>query len=671
MEPSAEQRKVLAAIADTFVAPLTATEIDQLNDRYAASDSTDYAHYSGATAQPFTVELIQQLRPEKQQQLYMVLNVLATKAGTFALTGHMKKFTEIPQHDREKILLRWRDSKLPPLNLLFKTFSVLCIHSVYRNPDCVAFGPMGYTSSHEEPTAMETLPERLPMLDTVPSTVDVIVVGSGAGGGVCAAELSKAGYSVLVLEKGKYYHESEFVLNERTGFINLLDEAGFLITEDGKAQVLAGSTFGGGTAINWCASLKPQHFVREEWAYKFGLKHFISPEFESDLNRVYDRIGATTSGIKHNRPNQLLLEGCQKLGYHVADVPQNTSGRSHECNFCFYGCKHGVKNSTTNTWLRDASANGAQFLDQTQVTRVLVENKKAVGVECVRDNQRFEIRAQRVVVAGGTVNTPGLLKRSGLTNKHIGRHLRLHPATCVYGVFDTPINMHEGSILTTVSNVADNSSADGYGAKIEVPCQHAASFLALMPWRGSLAHKQMALKYRHVMPLVVIGRDKDSKGEVYDNARGEPCVTFHLSRHDRKTMVTGMDRAINILVASGAREIYTLQYGIEPFVFHSQEESRIDNPRFIQWRQDVARYGLPGNGISGIFSAHQMGTCRLGISPKASATQPTGETWEVKDLYVADASLFPSASGVNPMVTIEAVALHVATGIAQKKKSKL
>ena len=184
MELGVEQRRVLAAIADTFVAPLTAAEINQLDSKYAASDATKYAQQSGIAAQSFAVELIQGLRPEKQQQLHIILSVLATKTGTLALTGHWMKFIDILRPEREKILLRWRDSTLPPLNLLFKTFSVLCIHSFYRNPDCVAFTPMGYTAIHEEEAIDKTaFPERLPMLEAVPSSVDVIVVGSGAGGG--------------------------------------------------------------------------------------------------------------------------------------------------------------------------------------------------------------------------------------------------------------------------------------------------------------------------------------------------------------------------------------------------------------------------------------------------------------------------------------------------------
>lgn len=142
----------------------------------------------------------------------------------------------------------------------------------------------------------------------------------------------------------------------------------------------------------------------------------------------------------------------RELGYHIADIPQNTDGKQHTCGWCFAGCKDGVKNGTMNTWLRDAYAHGAKFLDRTKVQRVLVENGKAVGVECVVHYKHpVKVRAKQVVVAAGSLQTPGVLLRSGLTNKNIGRHLHVHPCCITLGFFDHDMDMFNGSIMTAVS----------------------------------------------------------------------------------------------------------------------------------------------------------------------------------------------------------------------------
>jgi choline dehydrogenase-like flavoprotein len=139
-------------------------------------------------------------------------------------------------------------------------------------------------------------------------------------------------------------------------------------------------------------------------------------------------------------------------------------------------------------------------------------------------------------------------------------------------------------------------------------------------------------------------------------------VDYNFSASDRQSITAGIDRSLNTLVAAGAREVLTGHFGVEPCSFNDNEESRVDNPRYVAWKQQVINYGFPKEG-AGVFSAQQMGSNHTGVSPKTSVTKPIGETWEVKNLFVADASVFPTASGVNPMVTTETIALHIADSI--------
>lgn len=322
-----------------------------------------------------------------------------------------------------------------------------------------------------------------------------------------------------------------------------------------------------------------------------------------------------------------------------------------------------------NTWLRDANQHNAKFLVKTKVNKVITKNGKAAGVECVVNyDRKVNIKANQVVVSAGSLQSPGVLIRSGLKNKNIGRNLRLHPCSITFGFFDREIRTFQGSIMTAVSGVAESVDNDGYGAKLEVPCLHPGSFSTVLPWRGAAAHKELMMRYDRCAPILILSRDKDSTGVVRYDDKDNAIVDFNLSSRDRKSLLAGIDRSLNILVAAGAREVHTGQFGVDPFIFKDSEESRVDNPRFVAWKQQVIKYGFPQEG-AGVFCAHQMGSNRMGISSKTSVVKPTGETWEVKDLYVADASVFPTASGVNPMVTTEAIALHIADCILNKNSN--
>ncbi|KAI8139041.1 hypothetical protein BJV82DRAFT_695995 [Fennellomyces sp. T-0311] len=658
MEFTDTQTKVLAAIADTIVAPLTEQEEAAIsNDGHStaliqAAELSTYAKYSGSSDITSIINKLRNLPSEKKKLLQDVLDALSTMEGTSVLTGQDKKFVDLTRSEREAILLNWKSSSEPPLVALYKAFTSILLYSIYSRLCCPAYLAMGYEGCdpvRSRPNYQSTNPtKRLPMLSReellqIPR-FDTIIVGSGAGGGVCAAELAAAGQTVLVIEKGRYYHESEFQLNEEAGS-KLMDSGGPIASENGN--------------------FNPSHATRQKWSEISGISYFTSLQFETDLQRVYDRIGASTSGINRNKQNQYVFEGCRKLGYDVADAPQNTSGLPHECNWCFYGCRDGVKNGTINTWLADAHEHGAKLLDQSEVTQVIIQDGKAIGVDCVVHGNSNSIRiyADRVVVSAGSMRTPSLLLNSGLSNRHIGSNLRIHPGTYVFGVFDEPINMHQGAISSKVADIGSDTLIEPVGI-------HAGLLHALLPWRGVVHHKQFVLKYRHVMSLFVTVSDNESSGYVKPDDDGGLSFDYILSQCDRERLQIGLDKAVQLLCSVGAREIHTMQLNVEPLVFAKDEEISLDHPCFINWREQVRRHGLPDFGVSMFPSVHPMGSCRLGHSPEVSATAATGETWEVKDLYVADTSLFPLPSGVNPMVTAEAVSLNVARNIIKSTKAR-
>ncbi|OAD06970.1 hypothetical protein MUCCIDRAFT_138449 [Mucor lusitanicus CBS 277.49] len=678
---------MLGAIFDTVIAQLTPEEeqaikqkIQGKEDVYQVSvDQVAAISQLSATSLQIPSVVVDffstHVAPEKRADLLRVLDILATRPGSFLLTGHWTPLPQLTRQQREDIMLKWKNSSLPSLRNLFKILSNLCLYNAYSRTHSPLIDSIGHNAANGDaffenhPDYSPVEHERIPMMQTEEATrgdpleFDVVVVGSGAGGGVAACELAKAGYSVLVIEKGKYYHQSEMVHEEETCYTNMYDGGTSTTSTSGSIQCLSGATLGGGTALNYLVSLKPQHFVREEWA-KQGLDYFASTQFSRDLDKVFDRIGASQDNILETKTNGKFEQGCHELGYPIEKVFVNTGGKAHHCSRCMMGCKSGIKNSTANTWLLDALHHGARFLDRTLVTRVVTNDRggtKAIGVECqIHDAQQpVFIRAKKVIVACGALRTPGLLKASGLSNGNIGKHLRLQPIMFGFGFFDEAMRQMDGPLISRVCNASDDCHGDQYGAKIEEGLMLPGGLASKVPWYGAAKHKELMLRHKSVASFVNVVRDKDSVGVVtFDPASATPVYEYALSKHDAKSLTICIQRNMRILAAAGARELYTSQANVEGFAFNDDEASSADNPRFNRWLDKVGKAGISAVSTP-LVSVHQLGSCRMGTTPKSSVVQPTGETWECKNIYIADGSVFPTAVGVNPMVTIEAIALHV------------
>ncbi|CAO3649801.1 unnamed protein product [Mucor hiemalis] len=612
------QRETLLAITDTFVARLSDEEEEQLianilkrpNNCYSREQLQAYAKTDSSSLNiidRIEKRLLETLDTKKISDFAMLLTLLSYRPSSILFTGTWTLFKDLKRSDREKILVGWRKSSLATFSKqLYNAFMGLSMLESYIPLDSQLYERSvypgiegGHSYFKKQPDYTEVRHERLHMLTTEEAKtikkVDVIIVGSGAGGGTTAAELAKTGLSVLVIEKGKYFHEDDMVPdNDAYAFKNLYNNGGTSPNAANTINFISGSNFGGGTTINYLASIGPQEYVKKQWARK-GLPYFTSQEFEDDINTVCERIGASKENIKHSGQNKKLLDGCSKLGYHTTEIPQNTSGRPHHCGKCYTGCSSGIKNSTTNTWLKDAASHGAQFLDSTQVTRVLVKNGKAFGVACKVHGSEKEERfyANAVVVSGGALHTPGILLNSGLTNPNIGKDLRLHLSVLVIGLYDDVINPTEGSLLTAVCDGFDNFDGTSYGFKVECFNSGFGFFACMVPFEGSAKHKETVLKHRNAVTTFGMTRDKDSHATVKYDAFNKVDIDFNISKRDGNSLVESLVQMARIQVAAGARELHCVQHRSAPFVFNDDEESRVDNPRFLEWIKELYKLGPP------------------------------------------------------------------------------
>lgn len=309
------------------------------------------------------------------------------------------------------------------------------------------------------------------------------------------------------------------------------------------------------------------------------------------------------------------------------------------------------------TWLADASAAGARLIVGTRVACVLVSGGVARGtVGATADGHELQIDARAVIAACGATHTPALLRRSGLRNENVGRHLRLHPAAAVLGVFDEELKPWEG-VMQALYSDQFRDLHDGYGLKFETAAQHPHLLVPFGPWRSARQHFELVEAMSHTTPIGVLLRDRDG-GKVRVGRDGEPVVRYRLSKFDAGHLRTGLDGAAQVLEAAGARRIFSSHsqwVGYQPGCAGSRAQFMSD--------ADAAGYG---SGQCVLNSFHIMGSARMGGSPASSACDPTAQTWEVRNLYVLDGSSFPTASGVNPQISIQAIAHMSARGLASE-----
>ncbi|KAI8084498.1 uncharacterized protein BX664DRAFT_299821 [Halteromyces radiatus] len=691
-----KQAVALRAIMDTFVAPLDDNEsLSLVQDAHqsnnnslmeggtgnidlsamAATSATDLDDMLEVTLHYMTKSIL----PHVHQHILSTLRLLSSSLGSAYLTGHRRPFYHLSRPQREQVLLKWKVAKSAQQRQLYRFLSILALYTSYGQSDILR-AATGYAHVHhntsssssllkEDPYGMATKPYHMVALDEAKALqskkFDVIIVGSGAGAGVIAAQVASVGETVLVIEKGKYYREDEYDSDDISGFAKMYDGDGVQFNKNGSIGIMAASTFGGGTAVSWGVALKPSPSLLNEWSEATD-DLFDAKTFNRDLITVSQRMGVSTN-TNHNNANMILKKGCMQLGVSNSDCPNDSRNVNHICKVCYAGCNEGGQQRTANSWLRDAEVYGARFLDQTEVTKVLTQNGRAMGVVCLTRNTPLTFISRAVVVAAGSLHTPLLLRRSGLKNKHIGAHLRLHPSTGVLGVYDKQQNVDQAAMSTVMSHVSSRSGYGHHGARIYIPPSNPIRTSIMYPWRGALQHKQFMAKYPRAVAFEIHTSDIDSENTVVEE-KGRMTVTSKLSKRDEQSLMDGVVRAFRILAVTGARELHHSQSDIEPFHFDQdvQGVDAVKNPKFNTWLNRIRQNGFP----DGLFTTQQLGSCRMGKNPQSSVAKVTGETWEIENLYIGDGSLFITASGVNPMLTIETLAYGISRHIINRLENR-
>jgi long-chain-alcohol oxidase len=645
---SRRQRLALEAICDTFCPPANGTPgAGELGVADALLDAVS-------------------LNPRKAErsQFQQLLAIWDSKPVT-ALLGHggWERFSELSSSERERVLLAWSESRLPQRRAAFQAlrkgsllfYWALPSRDGSPNPawDAVGYpGPLGRRDD-APPRPLKPLE---PRKDTT-LECDVVVVGSGAGGGPVAGVLTEAGLDVVLVETGGYYDDADFDGSELTALTGFYAGAP-TASKDESIGLIAGSCLGGGTVVNYTSSFRTPGPIREEWA-ALGVPAFATPEFDASLDAVAERLGVNQEHSEPGVRDRLLQDGAQKLGWSSGSQPRNVRGcaQGRECGYCGLGCRVGAKMSTTKTWLADAHDRGGRLVVRTKVDRVLVEGGRARGIEGrTAAGHRLVVRSRAVVAACGAIQTPALLKRSGLQNANIGHNLKVHPVAAVFGVFDAEVNGWEGTLQARYVD-EHMDLRDGYGVLYETGPLHPHLLVPTSPWRGRREHLKLMQAMSHTCPVGVILRDRDG-GLVKVGRDGEPVVRYALSEFDRGNVRHGIEGAAKLLEAAGAERIYSSHAK-----WVAYEPGRDGD--CVRFMADADACGYDAGRIQ-MLGFHLQGTARMGSSPSTAVCDPTGQTWDVRDLYVCDGSAFPTAVGVNPHFSIQSVAHMNARQLAER-----
>jgi len=494
---------------------------------------------------------------------------------------------------------------------------------------------------------------------------DVLIIGTGAGGGMTAEVLAKAGLDVLMVEEGALRSSRDFRLLEAKAYPELYQEAASRKTADKAINILQGRTVGGGTTVNWTSAFRTPPDTLAWWAERYGL-HGLSPQAMAPwFDMAEARLGIADWLADPNPNNSVLEQGCQVLGLKHGRIRRNVRG-CWNLGYCGMGCATNAKQSMLITTIPGALQHKAALLSRARVDRLLVadDNKSLQGAEgslLAADGhglsgRRFHIRARHVVLAAGAIGSPAILLRSRLGGEHVGKRTFLHPVVISGAIMPQRIEAFNGAPQTVYSDHFMHTQAlDGpLGYKLEVPPVHpllmGVTLSGFGP--GTAAMMQQLPHLQVILALLRDGFHPDSQGgQVRLRVDGSPELDYPLN----DVLWDGVRRSwltmAELQFAAGARQVQILH-----------EEAGLQS----SWkaaREHILQLALKPL-LARVVSAHVMGGMAMSSRPEEGEVDEYGRHWQLPNLSVIDGSVFPTSIGANPQLSIYAFALRAAHQLA-------
>ncbi len=484
---------------------------------------------------------------------------------------------------------------------------------------------------------------------------DVTVIGSGAGGAVVAKELAELGYKVIIIEEGRYFTSSDFNLNPMESTLNMYRQAGQSFALGTPIFILPlGCTVGGTTTINSGTCLRMPHRVLKRWQLAYGLSDIEDTELELLYKTVEEFLFVKPADPDTAGKNaQIFLGAAQKMGLSGGWLPRNAK----DCEgygVCVFGCPSDSKQSMNVSYIPAALAAGAMLLSRCRAESIIIKEGAAAGVLATaldRPPREIKIHSRIVVLAAGSIYSPYLLLKQKICNSsgQVGRNLHIHPCVSTVAELDQHLGNPKG---IPQSSYIDEFAADGIileGGTMP-PGVHSMS----LPVSGR-KHREHMNSYPNTGIFGGMISETESGGivSISKALKESPLIRYQFRGTDLEKTRFAASLMARIWFAAGAKKVYTPIAG-----FHEITTA--------QHLAALERARLKPSDFGGLTAYHPMGSCRMGSDAQHSVVKSSGETWDVERLYIADGSIIPTSLGVNPQLTIMALALRAAGMIDER-----
>jgi len=447
---------------------------------------------------------------------------------------------------------------------------------------------------------------------------DYIVVGAGTAGGILAHNLVKAGAKCLLLEAGKYMTKETFPTAEADASAQMYWGGGIEFSEDARMAFLRGKLVGGGSVVNQALMDRFDDVAINDWRDESGIDYFSRETLDPLYEKAENMIALHTFKAEERTRNaELFVEGCEKSGYewHFLRRAQKDCAFSkyNDCIACLGGCHRDSKQSSLVTYIREAEKEGLKIFADTTI-EIVQSTTDGVKLFGVKDGQVVSFATKNVILAGGAFGTTSLLLKSGFKKQipSIGRYFATHPQFMFFGLYDEVINAHKGMFQSVASK---DPRFRSMGFKLENVFAGPASIAMLYAGFGA-DHLDFMRHYDKMTCAEVAIRDENA-GEIQVSKNGQLVVKKELTEQDKNRKHKGEEILKEILAASGAKRV-------------------IDSPMY--------------------FGLHLMGGARMGTDPVTSAVDQEFKLRDQQNIFVCDSSIFPNAPGINPALTIMALA---------------
>lgn len=494
---------------------------------------------------------------------------------------------------------------------------------------------------------------------------DVVIIGTGAGGGTSAEILSAAGLRVVLIEEGPLRTSSDFRMLEREAYPQLYQESAGRRTKDKGITILQGRAVGGSTTVNWTSSFRTPPETLEYWREHFGVEDAAPHEMASWFARMEERLNIQPWAEAPNANNDALRAGAARIGVPTKVIPRNVKG-CWNLGYCGMGCPTNAKQSMLVTTIPAALDRGAELFVRMRAERLHFDRSRVTALTCrafsadgiTPSAHTVTITARHYILAAGAIGSPAVLLRSGAPDpyKRAGKRTFLHPVVLSVALMPQPVNAFSGAPQSIYSDhFLRTQPIDGaVGYKLEVPPVHPVLAATTLVGFGDMHAKLMA-HIGDVQAIIALLRDgfheQSPGGTVELNRDGTPVLDYPMTEYLWEGARRALRTMAEIQFAAGAKRVLPMHEDAQPYDTPDKAYAAI-----ARFPMQILR--------TRVVSAHVMGGCGMGADPRTSVVDSYGRHHQLRNLCVFDGSAFPTSIGANPQLSVYGFAARNATQLA-------